>query len=140
MKEASLRRMLATTTMASLGTALLLASAAFVAYELITFRGTMVRALSTQAEIVARQSTSALVFRDPESARSTLSALTADAHVVSAAIFGADGALFASYTRAGAGEAVPGRPRSAGAGHFFEPDRLHPSLPLVDKHNARSAM
>ncbi|PYQ43495.1 MAG: hypothetical protein DMF77_09705, partial [Acidobacteria bacterium] len=77
MRDVSLRRMLATTTMASLGTALLLASLAFVAYELITFRGTMVRTLSIQAEIVARQSTSALVFGDPESAKATLSALSA---------------------------------------------------------------
>jgi len=130
-KEASLRQTLATTTMASLGTALLLASAAFVAYELITFRGTMVRALSTQAEIVARQSTSAVVFRDPDSARSTLSALGADPHVVSAAIFGADGTLFASYARDGAANTVPSRPRSAGEGHFFKRDRLVLSRPIV---------
>jgi len=131
MKDVSLRRMLAMTTMASLGTALLLASVAFVAYELITFRGTMVRTLSIQADIVARQSTSALVFGDPESAKATLSALSADPHVVSAAIFGRDGTLFASYARAAAGGAVPRRPSSAGKGHVFERDRLALSHPIA---------
>jgi len=130
MRDVSLRRMLATTTMASLGTALLLASLAFVAYELITFRGTMVRTLSIQAEIVARQSTSALVFGDPESGKATLSALSADPHVVSAALFGRDGTLFASYARADTGGAAPGRPRSP-QGHFFERDRLVLSRPIT---------
>jgi signal transduction histidine kinase len=121
--------MLATTTMASLGAALLLASLAFVAYELITFRGTMVRTLSTQAEIMARQSTSALVFGDPEVAKATISTLSADPHIVGAAVFGRDGTLFASYARAGG--AVPGPPRSPGAGHFFERGRLVLSHPIV---------
>ncbi|HEU0105636.1 MAG TPA: response regulator [Vicinamibacteria bacterium] len=131
MRDASLRRTLATTTMASLGTALLLASGAFVAYELITFRGTMVRTLSTQAEIVARQSVSALVFRDPESAKATLSALSAEPHVVSAAIFDRGGTLFSSYARDATGEAVPPRPPLAGAGHFFAHDRLVLSRPIA---------
>jgi signal transduction histidine kinase/CheY-like chemotaxis protein len=131
MKDVSVRRMLATTTMASLGTALLLASLAFVAYELITFRGTMLRTLSTQAEIMARQSTSALVFGDPEAAKATLSALSADPHVVSAAIFGRDGTLFASYARAAAGEAASAAPRSPDKAHFFERDRLVLSHPIA---------
>jgi signal transduction histidine kinase/CheY-like chemotaxis protein len=115
--------MLATTTMASLGMALLLVSLAFVAYELITFRATMVRTLSAQAAIMAHQSTSALVFQDPESARATLAALAAEPHVVSAAIYDRDGTLFASYGRPGAGSSPP-RPPAAGEAHSFERDRL----------------
>jgi signal transduction histidine kinase/DNA-binding response OmpR family regulator len=130
-KDGSLRGTLATTTMASLATALMLASAAFVAYELITFRGTMVRALSAQAAIIAHQSTSALVFHDPESATATLTALGADPHVVSAALYGRDGTLFASYARAGAPVAASRLPPAAGKAHSFERDRLVLARPIA---------
>jgi signal transduction histidine kinase/CheY-like chemotaxis protein len=128
----SLRRTLATTSMATLATALLLAAAAFAAYELVTFRATMVRTLSAQAAIIAHQSTSALVFHDPESATATLTALGADPHVLSAAIYDGEGALFASHARDGArapGAARPARP--AGQGHSFERGRLVLSRPIL---------
>jgi signal transduction histidine kinase/DNA-binding response OmpR family regulator len=124
MKEVSLRRMLATTTMASLGLALLLVSVAFVAYELITFRATMVRTLSAQAAIMAHQSTSAVVFGDPDTARETLSAMAAEPHVMSAAIYDRDGRLFASYARAGLSAASSSPIRPAGGPHAFRSDRL----------------
>lgn len=79
--------------------AVVLACAAFVAYEMVTFRGRLAQHLETQAEIMARQSAASLVFKDPESAAATLDALRADPRLVSAAIYGADGALFARYVR-----------------------------------------
>ena len=123
MKDVSLRRTLATTTMASVGLALLLVSVAFVAYGLITFRATMARTLSAQAAIMAHQSTSAIVFSDPDSARATLEALRADPHVMSAAIYRPDGSLFAAYARAGS--SAPAAPAlSAGEQQTFQRDRL----------------
>ena len=47
------------------GAALLLACAAFAAYEIEDFRATMVRSLSIQAQIVGANSASALLFNDP---------------------------------------------------------------------------
>jgi signal transduction histidine kinase/CheY-like chemotaxis protein len=130
-KEVSLRRMLATTTMASLGLALLLVSVAFVAYELITFRATMVRTLSAQAAIIAHQSTSAVVFGDPDTARETLGALAAEPHVTSAAIYARDGRLFASYARAGISVASSSPLRPGQGPYAFQSDRLLMSRAIV---------
>jgi signal transduction histidine kinase/CheY-like chemotaxis protein len=81
------------------GTALLLACAAFIAYDALTFRATMVRNLSTQAQIIGSNSISALLFNDAQSAENTLSALKAAHNILSAGIYSTDGRLFASYSR-----------------------------------------
>ena len=52
----------------------MVASVAFVGYELSVLRQNMVRTLSVQAQIVGFNSASALLFSDPEAARKTLSA------------------------------------------------------------------
>src|SRR5580704_6415027 len=79
------------------GAALLLACAAFAAYELEDFRATMVRSLSIQAQIVGANSASALLFNDPATARANLSALDAAPHIRSAGIYTAEGQLFAIW-------------------------------------------
>ena len=81
------------------GAALLLACTAFISYDMVTFRETMVRNLSTQAQIIGSNTVSALVFNDPQSAENTLSAFKADHNVLSAEIYTPDGRLFASYSR-----------------------------------------
>ena len=79
------------------GAALLLACAAFAAYEIEDFRATMVRSLSIQAQIVGANSASALVFDDPATARTNLAALAAAPHIRSAGIYTAEGQLFATW-------------------------------------------
>ena len=83
--------------------ALLLACTAFTAYDMVTFRETMVRNLSTQAQIIGSNTASALLFNDPQSAENTLSALKAAHNILSAGIYTPDGRLFASYSRDAAG-------------------------------------
>jgi signal transduction histidine kinase len=101
----SISRTLTRMNMVVSGTALLLSGLAFAAYDAVSFTQAMVRNLSTQADIVGSNSVSALVFNDPEAAGRTLSALVAAPDIVSAQIYGADGKLFASYWRDGAGQA-----------------------------------
>jgi len=84
--------------------ALLLACTAFIAYDMVTFRETMVRNLSTQAQIIGSNTASALLFNDPQSAENTLSALKAAHNILSAGIYTPDGRLFASYSRDAAGQ------------------------------------
>src|SRR5882724_9925514 len=81
------------------GAALLLACAAFIAYDLVSFRNGMVHSLSIQAQVVGSNSVSALLFSDPTSAENTLSALKVAPNIVSASIYTIDGKLFASYVR-----------------------------------------
>ena len=78
--------------------ALLLVSAGFVTYELVTFRQTMTHDLSTLAEIIGNQSTAALTYGDKDAAKEILAALSAKKHIVAAALYDKDGHLLASYS------------------------------------------
>jgi signal transduction histidine kinase len=110
----SIKRKLIWMNMLVSGAALLVASAAFVAYELAAFRQTLVRSLSIQAQMVGSSSASALVFSDPESANKTLSALRAAPNILSGGIYTPAGELFAAYSRNGSGEGLPLHPGSSG--------------------------
>src|ERR1700742_2707033 len=77
--------------------ALTLACLAFLAYDQVTFKRSLVTNLSAQAQVVGLNSVSALVFNDPDSATTTLSALRASPSILGASIFTADDKLFASY-------------------------------------------
>ncbi|MGB7281277.1 MAG: response regulator [Candidatus Acidiferrum sp.] len=103
------------------GAALLLACASFIAYDMLTFRATMVRNLSTQAQIIGSNSVSALLFNDPQSAENTLSALRAAHNILSAGIYTANGALFASYSRdpGHSAAAIPSLPPGQLEAHWF---------------------
>jgi signal transduction histidine kinase len=77
---------LTTISMLSSITALLSASLAFLAYDLHSFRESMTQRIQTDAQIIAFNSISALVFDDPETATAILGGLRGDAAVVSAVI------------------------------------------------------
>ena len=81
------------------GVALLLACAGFFAYDQISFRQSLVRTLSAQAQIIASNSVSAILFNDPQSASKTLSALQGSHNITSAGILTADRRPFAEYSR-----------------------------------------
>jgi len=105
----SISRKLTWMNMLVSGAALLLACASFIAYDVVSFRASIVRNLSTQAQIIGSNSISALIFNDRQSAENTLSALKAAHNVTFAGIYSADGKLFASYSR-GADARVPAIP------------------------------
>lgn len=89
------------------GAALLLAFCAFAAYQFYIFKTNLVRTLEVQARIVGSNSNSALLFNDPHSAESTLEALKANPHIVSAAVYQPDGQPFAGYWRGRRGALIP---------------------------------
>jgi len=95
----SISRKLTWMNMLVSGAALLLACAAFIGYDTVTFREMMVSNLSTQAQIIGSNSASALLFNDPQSAENTLSALKAAPDILSAVIYTPDGRPLASYSR-----------------------------------------
>ncbi len=107
MQHYSISKKLTWINMLVSGVALLLACAAFFAYDLYTFRVGIVRNLSTQAQIIGSNTVSALVFNDPHAAENTLSALKASPHVVYAAIYTTDGQPFAGYWLDGNGKTLP---------------------------------
>jgi signal transduction histidine kinase len=113
------------------GTVLLAACIAFVAYDQYTFRDSLIRSLSAEAQIIGSNSISALTFNDPESARQTLSALQNLSHVITAAIIEPDGQVFAQYAR-NEGERLPNPGASLGkAIATFRGDELIVRQPIV---------
>jgi signal transduction histidine kinase/DNA-binding response OmpR family regulator len=114
------------------GAALLLACAAFIGYDTVTFRQAMVRNLSTQSQIIGSNTASALLFNDPQSAANTLSALKAAHNILSAAIYGPDGRLFASYSRDPGRDSPPSRiPAGQVETHSFKNREIVLVRPIV---------
>jgi signal transduction histidine kinase/ActR/RegA family two-component response regulator len=88
LKTISIKRKLTLIIMASSTIALLLVSAGFVAYELITFRRAMTDDLTTTAQIIGNQSTALLTFGGTEKdASDILGALKAKDHIVAACLY-----------------------------------------------------
>ncbi len=78
---------------------LLLAGAAMIVYDLVVFKRTAVAELTVQAQMLGAISGAALIFNDPKAAGEYLATLRARPSIVCAAIYAADGKLFASYQR-----------------------------------------
>src|SRR5467141_3279236 len=111
-QDHSISRKLTWMNMLVSSAALLLACTAFIAYDMVTFRETLVRNLSTQAQIIGSNTASALLFNDQQSAENTLAALRASPEILSACIYTPDGRPFATYSRDQAGQihALPAIP------------------------------
>jgi PAS domain S-box-containing protein len=122
----SIRKKLTWMNLLVSGATLLIASSAFVVYELATLRLAMVRNLSTQARIVGANCASAIVFGDPDSARDTLSALSAAPNILSAEIYAPSGSgdsadtPFATYARDHSAPPVPARRLMTGQPESWE--------------------
>jgi two-component system cell cycle sensor histidine kinase/response regulator CckA len=100
LRHLSIKGKLIAVTFLSTGATLLLVAIAFAFYAVHTYRQTLVRQLTTQAEIIGFNSESALVFRDEKSASETLAALRAEPQIAFAGIYTPDGRPFATYVRA----------------------------------------
>jgi signal transduction histidine kinase len=108
-RDSSIPRKLTWINILVSGTALLLAGAGLFAYDLYSFRVGTVRDLGVEAQIIGSNSISAVMFDDPRAAETTLSALQAASHVMSAEIYTPDGSAFAGYRR-DRGELSPSPP------------------------------
>jgi signal transduction histidine kinase/DNA-binding response OmpR family regulator len=115
-RNLSIKSKLMLITMLTSALALLLASAGFVAYDLLAFRRQMTEDLVTQAEVIGSNSTAALAFRDANTAREILAALRAKEGIVAAALYTSDNQLFTFYRRnGGTATALPVQPEPAGS-------------------------
>jgi diguanylate cyclase (GGDEF)-like protein/PAS domain S-box-containing protein len=93
------------------------------AFDLLGLRRAMAQDLATLADVLARNSTAALTFRDTEAARDVLQALDAEPSVTFACIYTEDGKPFAKYVRQGKeSEFVPPSPQAQAT--RFESGRL----------------
>ena len=95
-QDISIKQKLRAIIMIASAVALLLVSAGFVTYELITRRQILMRDLATLAEVIGNESAAALAYEDEERAQEVLGALRAKPYIVAAALY-KDGRLFAQY-------------------------------------------
>ncbi|HXC99215.1 MAG TPA: PAS domain-containing protein, partial [Verrucomicrobiae bacterium] len=105
-ERASIKRKQMLIVMLITSVALLLACAAFGAYEVLNFRKTMLRNLTTLAEIVGDNSAVALDFNDPKAAEETLASLRVEPNITGACIYDKAGHVFAQFNRAGVGQTL----------------------------------
>ncbi|MGG7604677.1 ATP-binding protein [Massilia sp. BKSP1R2A-1] len=112
----SIRSKLVSVVMATTLAALLVSIAVIVVYDLRSYQRTLLNDLSTQAELVGHMTSAALTFDDPRLANENLALLRTRPSVRAAAIYDANGELFASYQARGEARPMPrqlsGTPRS----------------------------
>ncbi|PYL00073.1 MAG: hypothetical protein DME19_06370, partial [Verrucomicrobia bacterium] len=121
-KDLPIKRKLMWIIMLASVVALFLACAAFVSYEGVAQRRTMVRTLFSLADVIGDNAYSSLLFNDQKTAGDILSSLDTDAHIVGACIYDKNGRPFARYLRAGAEKYVT--PPAEPEGHRFSSDSL----------------
>jgi signal transduction histidine kinase/DNA-binding NarL/FixJ family response regulator len=103
LQNLSINRKLTLITMLTSSLALVLFSASFLIYDLVSFRHLLSQDLMTQAEIIGYNSAGAMEFKDEPAATATLSALTAKEDIVAAVLYKPDGKIFAHYFRVNTG-------------------------------------
>ncbi len=117
------------------GLVLLLTSAAFVTYEVVTFRQTIRSQLATRSRILAANSTAALAFANEADAREILGALKYDPHMVAAALYDRNGRILATYPAAPSADLIPAAPQPDG--YRFEGGHLVGFTPVAQGENQR---
>jgi signal transduction histidine kinase/CheY-like chemotaxis protein len=118
-----IRQKLRLIIMATVATALILACAAFLIYDQIALRNSLLASTAVTAEMIGSNSTGALSFGDQKAASELLSRLHAQRSIVAAALYSADEHLFAVYYRDGV-QWQPPIPRLRGDGSWFEDNSL----------------
>jgi signal transduction histidine kinase/ActR/RegA family two-component response regulator len=98
----------------SAGAVLAVTTTAFCMYEFLTFRQSSVQQLQILSQAIATNSTAALAFDNAEDASATLAAFKADPHIAAAALYDAQGKVFAMYPRGLAAAHFAARPGASG--------------------------
>ena len=120
-RELSIRRKIMAVTMLTSVVVLTVAVAAFLAYDLATFRESMRRSLTTLAQVTAENSTAALAFGNDKDAGETLSSLRLEPQIVAAALYDSSGKLFVRYPTNLLASAFPA---TSSNGYHFEGGHL----------------
>lgn len=125
LQDLSIKRKLMVIITLTSTVALLLASAAFVTYDFITFRRATLRDVRILANIIGNNCTAPMTFDRPDEATEFLHSLKAESHIMQACIYRQEEdsvKLFAAYTRPDLAELQPPPPEPDG--HRFAADSL----------------
>ncbi len=122
-RDTPIQRKLMTMILVTSGVVLLLTCAAFVGYELLTYRRAAVQQLATLGEVIAAESTGAVAFENQRDATEILGALKAERHIVAACLYDKEGKIFSRYPAVAPDALFPPTPQPDGyrfaAGHLI---------------------
>ncbi|MBT8341062.1 MAG: PAS domain S-box protein, partial [Desulfatitalea sp.] len=96
-KNLSIRRKLIAISMFTSGVALTFAMVVLLIGAFFATRATIQERIDSLARVIGTNCTASLTFDDPDAARETLKALTAEPEIAYARVYTADGSLFAAY-------------------------------------------
>jgi signal transduction histidine kinase/CheY-like chemotaxis protein len=108
--DMSVRRKLKLIVMLSAGSALVLASAAFLTYDALAARDAAYDDLAVLSNVISQESEAAVAFEDADGSRDILAALNAERHVLVAALYDREGRLLGAYEKPGIAAGVPSTP------------------------------
>lgn len=131
-RDTSIRRKIMAVTMLTSVVVLAGAVAAFLAYDLATFRESLRRSLTTLAEVTAQNSTAALAFGNEKDATETLSSLRLEPQIVAAALYDDKGKLFAQYPTNLVAASFPAAPAK---GYYFKGGHLFLFQAVTQENN-----
>ena len=100
-RDLSIRRKLTAIVLVTCGVSILFACTMLAVYDVTAFRREIAVELVSTAGITGSNTTAALSFSDAYAAHETLNSLAAQTHIVAAAVYAADGSVFARYARTG---------------------------------------
>ncbi|HWI77747.1 MAG TPA: ATP-binding protein [Ramlibacter sp.] len=113
LRRSSIRRKLNWVVLVTTFMALALAGLAMAIFDLQSYQKTWEQDLQAQAELLGLSTAPALSFNDQKAAHENLALLKARSNITTAAIYTANGSVFATYTR-GNTAAVPAAPQAEG--------------------------
>jgi two-component sensor histidine kinase len=122
-QDLSIKRKLLIIIMSFSSIALFIVCTTFIVFEWRWFRQSMVRDLSTLAQVIGHNCSASLVFGDQNDARETLTTLQDKDSIIAAWVYTKEGKVFASYLR----NDIKGRfspPEQLRDGYYFGKDRL----------------
>ena len=98
-QESGFKGKLTVLNLLTAGVALCIAGAVLILHEYFALRDDLAGSLDTLSRVIADNSTASLVFADARAGRETLRSLRALPNITAAALYDADGRLFAVYLR-----------------------------------------
>jgi signal transduction histidine kinase/CheY-like chemotaxis protein len=98
-RNLSIQRKLTAVTVLTSTIALVLTCMVFLALDRVTIREEMTDNLTALAQVLGQNCSATLLFNDPKSASDVLASVSAEGHVMAAAVYDKAGNRFASYRR-----------------------------------------
>src|SRR5882724_715363 len=132
LRNIPIRRKLMTVSLLTSGAVLLLTSAAFITYEIITLHKDMVQGYTTRAQIIAANSTAALAFQNEADATDVLAALKTDPHMMAECVYDGTGEIFAKFPANASAGVFPAKPGQSG----YRQGHLEIFSPIVQNDRA----